>query len=91
MLKEHLDDRCLGDAVKAARKYKGLTQTHTADLLKITPRYLKAIENSGRKPSYDLFIRIMRELEIPADTIIYPECASPSVKIYFIQGGKKLG
>ena len=62
-----------GSVVKSARQAKGLTQSQLAESLKITPRYLKAIENSGRKPSYDLLVRIIRELEIPADTIFYPE------------------
>ena len=63
----------MGKVIKAVRKSKGLTQGQLAGLLRITPRYVKAIENSGRKPSYDVFVRIVRELEIPADTIIYPE------------------
>ncbi|HCC34742.1 MAG TPA: hypothetical protein DEQ02_03580 [Ruminococcaceae bacterium] len=64
---------CLGTVIKTARKSKGWTQAHLAGLLKITPRHLKAIENSDRKPSYDLFVRLIRHLDIPADTIIYPE------------------
>ena len=59
-----------GIVVKSARREKGLTQSQLADLLAITPRYLKAIENSGRKPSYKLLVRIIRELEIPADTVL---------------------
>jgi len=61
---------CFGIAVKSARQDKGLTQLQLADLLAITPRYLKAIENSGRRPSYDLLIRIIQELEIPADVVL---------------------
>jgi len=64
---------CFGSVVKSARQAKGLTQSQLAESLNITPRYLKAIENSGRKPSYDLLVRIIRELEIPADEIFYPE------------------
>jgi transcriptional regulator with XRE-family HTH domain len=62
-----------GDIVKAARQAKGLTQSQLADTLEITTRYLKAIENSGSKPSYGLLVRIVRELEIPSDAIFYPE------------------
>ena len=64
---------CFGIVVKSARQAKGLTQSQLSDLLAVTPRYLKAIENSGRKPSYDLLVRIIKELEIPADAIFYPE------------------
>jgi transcriptional regulator with XRE-family HTH domain len=65
-----------------------MTQTQLAERLGITPRYLKAIENSGRKPSYDLLVRIVRELDIPADTVFYPECENgkPSVKIIAFRG-----
>jgi transcriptional regulator with XRE-family HTH domain len=63
----------LGHAVKSARLRKGLTQLELAEELRITPRYLKAIENSGRKPSYDLFMRIVWMLEIPANLIFYSE------------------
>jgi transcriptional regulator with XRE-family HTH domain len=61
-----------------------LTQAQLADRLNITPRYLKAIENSGRKPSYDLLVRMVRELDIPADMVFYPEQGSerPAVKIF---------
>jgi len=59
-----------GIVVKSARQDKGLTQLQLADLLAITPRYLKAIENSGRRPSYGLLIRIIRELGIPADAVL---------------------
>jgi transcriptional regulator with XRE-family HTH domain len=32
---------------------------------------LKATENSGQKPSYDLLARIVRELGISADTVFH--------------------
>ena len=62
-----------GAVVKSARLLMGITQTQLAEKLHITPRYLKAIENRGRKPSYDLLVRIVRELKIPPDTVFYPE------------------
>ncbi len=62
-----------GGFVKAARQARGMTQIKLAEILHITPRYLKAIENSGRKPSYNLLVRIVRELDIPTDTIFYSE------------------
>jgi transcriptional regulator with XRE-family HTH domain len=62
-----------GGAVKAARIAKGMTQTQLTEVLGITPRYLKAIENSGKKPSYDLLSRIIHELDMSADEVFYPE------------------
>jgi transcriptional regulator with XRE-family HTH domain len=67
-----------------------MTQLQLSERLKITPRYLKAIENSGKKPSFDLLVRIIRELDIPAESVFYPEnkMASPPAKIICLQGGK---
>lgn len=62
-----------GGVVKSTRQAKRMTQFQLAERLSITARYLKAIENSGRKPSYDLLFRIVRELDIPADAVFYPE------------------
>ena len=59
--------------IKSARQSKQLTQSKLAEILGITTRYLKAIENSGRIPSYNLFVRIVHELDISAVTIHYPE------------------
>jgi len=68
MSKEHIED-CLGDAIKAARATKGISQPQLAMSLGITTRYLKLIENSGRKPSYKLLCHILRELEISSDRV----------------------
>ena len=69
------NDNSLGDAIKAARRAKGWTQSHLAGLLEISPRHLKGIENNGRKPSYNLLVRIIRELDISTDKIFHPEQA----------------
>jgi len=66
---------CFGIVVKTARKEKKLTQSQLAERLSISTRYLKAIENSGRKPSYDLLVRIIHELEMQTDAVFYPEQA----------------
>ena len=63
----------LGSLVKSARRSRGMTQTQLAELLSISTRYLKAIENSGRKPSYDLLVRMVHELDIPADSVFQSE------------------
>jgi len=63
----------LGSAIKAARNEKHLTQKQLAERLSITPHYLMSIENKQQIPSCDLLFRIIRELELSADTIFYPE------------------
>jgi transcriptional regulator with XRE-family HTH domain len=82
---------CLGVVVKSSRQAMQLTQSQLAEQLGITVRYLKLIENSGRKPSYDLLVRIIRELGFPADTVFYPEHERPLAKIYKLWGDKKPG
>jgi transcriptional regulator with XRE-family HTH domain len=59
----------LGGAIKSARQARGITQSQLAERLGITIRHLKAIENSGQKPSYDLLARTVRELDISGDTV----------------------
>lgn len=78
------DERCvdtLGSVIKSARRSQNLTQSELASRLKITPRYLKAIENSGKKPSYNLLARISHELGISMDEVFLPE-KNMSVNIY---------
>ena len=59
----------LGDAIKTARVAKGMTQAQLAEILGVTTRYVKLIENSGRRPSLKLVCRIIEELGIPPERI----------------------
>jgi len=59
--------------MKAARLEKQLTQKQLAERLSITSHYLMSIENKKSIPSSDLLFQIIRELDISADTIFYPE------------------
>jgi len=63
----------LGNAVKTARIEKNLTQQQLAARLSISPHYLMAIENRNQIPSSKVLFRIIRELNISADAIFYPE------------------
>ena len=63
----------LGGVVKAARIEKHMTQKELAVRLSITPQYLKSIENKQQIPGSDLLYRIIRELDISADMIFFPE------------------
>ena len=60
-----------GSVVKSVRQAKGMTQSQLATILTITTRYLKAIENSGKRPSYNLLVRIVHELDIPTDAVFH--------------------
>jgi len=63
----------LGAIIKSVRNAKHLTREQLAATLDISPRHLSAIENENQKPSYELLFRIVRELEICADSIFHPE------------------
>lgn len=62
-----------GEILKAARKAKNYTKEQVAEHAKISIRYLTAIENEGRKPSYDVLCRLIRCIGISADLIFYPD------------------
>lgn len=62
-----------GDIIKNARQKSGLTMDELAERVKITSRYLYRIENEGKKPSFDVLYRLIRELSISPDLIFYPE------------------
>ena len=52
-----------------------------AEKVGITERYLYRIENEGKKPSYDVLYKLIRELAISSDSIFYPEKPSKDSEI----------
>lgn len=50
-----------------------MTQQQLAERLSISPHYLMAIENRNQIPSSKVLFKIIRELNISADAIFYPE------------------
>ena len=67
-----MDTRALGEAIRAARMRKGLTQEALAELLDITPIHLKNIEGSRRKPAVPLLFSLMELLDFSVDALIFP-------------------
>ena len=63
----------LGLTMKSARSALGMTQKQLAKRLGVSNRYIMLLENSHKKPGYDLLFRIIRELNIQPDLIFYPE------------------
>ena len=66
------DLRQLGEAIRAARMKKGMTQEALAEKLDITPIHLKNIEGSRRKPSVPLLFEIMALLDLSVDALVFP-------------------
>lgn len=73
------DNRILGEAIRAARLKKRLTQEQLAEMLDITPIHLKNIEGSRRKPSVPLLFQMMRILEFSVDSIVFSSQAESDV------------
>lgn len=69
----HNQPETLGSILKAAREKAGTTIEALAERDGITERYLYRIENEGKKPSFDVLYKLIRELSISADSIFYPE------------------
>ncbi len=67
------ETRELGEAIRAARMRKGLTQEALAELLDITPIHLKNMESSRRKPSVPLLFALMKLLDFSVDALVFPE------------------
>lgn len=66
-------------------KQRGKNQVFTIEALaeraEITERYLYRIENEGKKPSFDVLYKLIRELSISADSIFYPEKPSKDSEV----------
>ena len=63
----------LGEIIKKSREKAGITIEALANKLEITERYLYRIENEGKKPSFEVLYKLIRELSISTDLIFYPE------------------
>ena len=77
----HNHPETLGSILKAAREKAGITIEALAEGAGITERYLYRIENEGKKPSFDVLYKLIRELSISADSIFYPEKPSKDSEI----------
>lgn len=75
----NMDNRALGEAIRAARMKKGYTQERLAEMLDITLVHLANIEGSRRNPSVPLLFQMMRLLDFSVDALVFPERQSAAV------------
>lgn len=61
------DFKQIGQAIKQERLKLGLTRNEFSDKIGIKPDYLIKIENTGRTPSIDVLVRIVRYLNLSVD------------------------
>lgn len=69
---EKYDFKTFGQAIKAARKAKGISRNQLADKLNIAPRYIASIENSGQHPSLQIFYELVTLLDVSVDQFFFP-------------------
>lgn len=70
---EKLDFSYMGPILKQARISAKMTQEELAEQIGRTARYIMAIENEEKGVSLDTLVKLVRALNISADTIVYPE------------------
>ncbi|WP_312635145.1 helix-turn-helix transcriptional regulator [Oscillibacter sp.] len=66
------DFKTFGQAIKAARKAKGISRNQLADQMHIAPRYIASIENSGQHPSLQIFYELVTLLDVSVDQFFFP-------------------
>ena len=67
------DFKAFGQAIKAARKAKGISRNQLADTLNIAPRYIASIENSGQHPSLQILYELVTLLDVSVDQFFFPK------------------
>ena len=67
------DFKAFGQAIKAARKAKGISRNQLADKMNIAPRYIASIENSGQHPSLQIFYELVTLLDISVDAFFFTD------------------
>lgn len=67
------DFRPLGNAIKKARKARGITREQLSEIIDYAPRHIQAVENDGQIPSLNLFVQLVTMFDISVDQYIFPE------------------
>ena len=70
---QRYDFKPFGQAIKSAGEKKGLTRKELAVQIRISPRYIASIENSGQPPSLQVFYRLVTCLDMSVDQFFFPE------------------
>lgn len=54
----------IGQAIKKARKAKGMTREQLSGIIGYAPRHIQSIENEGQYPSIELFIQLITMFDL---------------------------
>lgn len=63
----------LGDAVRAIRKSKNLSQEALAEKIGVCKRTIIDIEKNNGNPKFEILCLLVRELDLPLYQVFYPE------------------
>ncbi|MEG1353308.1 MAG: helix-turn-helix transcriptional regulator [Oscillospiraceae bacterium] len=69
----HNDTDILSSVIKSARENADITIEALAAKIDISERYIYRIENEQKKPSFNVLLKLIRELAINSDLIFYPD------------------
>ena len=67
--KKEISIKNMGYILKQARLKMGYTRDQLSERVGISHRYLTAIENEDRRPSYEVLSKLLRNLGLSADSI----------------------
>ena len=67
---QRYDFKPFGQAIKSTREKKGLTRKELAAQIRISPRYIASIQNSGQTPSLHVFYRLVTCLDMSVDQFL---------------------
>lgn len=66
----------LGDAVRATRKSKNLSQEALAEKIVVCKRTIIDIEKNTGNPKFEILCMLVRELDLPLYQVFYPEASN---------------
>ncbi len=69
----HCNAKKIGEILKTAREAKGMTQAALCKGAQIAQRTIIDIENGKRRPTFDVFDKIIHALDLSADHVFWPE------------------
>jgi transcriptional regulator with XRE-family HTH domain len=76
----HIVGKELGAVIKNARLGKQFTQEQLAEKIGVGPRHVMAIENEGKRPSYEVLYNLIHVLDITADFIFRPKAVTQTIE-----------
>ncbi len=62
----------IGNAIKNARSFAGFTQERLAELVNVSPTYIRHLETGRRTPSVTILYDIAINLNMSVDDIFFP-------------------